>query len=104
MKFRFSILAVSTVTALAAGSASATTYQFTVTCQQGAMVESWETGDIDPGKEYLRVMTGVNNPGCSVTDYRGDTDGTLPVTHHSGAGGVLDGIPPVEILRDIFGF
>jgi|GEM_PF-5082745 len=104
MKYRSAIFAISTVMALAAQNASATDYAFTVTCPREAVVEVWQTGDIDPGKEYLRVITGVNNPGCSVGDYQESTDQYLPVKSHSGVPAVFEGIPPIEILKDIFGF
>jgi hypothetical protein len=83
--------------------AQATTYKFRVTCPNRSYVDQWETGAIDPGKEYLRVASG-KTPDCQVTDFNPARDTGLPVNRHSDAGGVIDGLPPVVILRKIFGF
>jgi hypothetical protein len=80
----------------------ATTYSFTVSCQANRFVQEWDTGAIDPGKEYLRVATGTKNPNCSVSDYNPATDGGLPKNVASGVGGVIQGIPPVPIICGIF--
>src|SRR4051812_13041912 len=85
--------------------AEATTYKFTVVCQTtGRHVETWETGTIDPGREYLRVVSGTSNPNCSVGDFNPGTDSALPQNRHSDAGGVIEGLPPVVVIRKIFGF
>ena len=78
--------------------ASATSYVFAVTCQQARSVVEWKTGSIDPGKEYLRVATGVNHPNCSVTDYDPVADSNLPREILSHEGGVVAGIPVVGLL------
>jgi hypothetical protein len=82
-----------------------TAYKFTVSCQMRQLVVQWNTGDIDPGKEYLRVSTGTKQPGCSVGDFNRATDSGLPVETYSGASGVVHGIPLIgSILAGIFGF
>lgn len=68
-------------------------YNFTVTCPDRGLVVRWNTGDIDPGKEYLRVATGTKYPGCSVTDYNPNTDKNFPITTNSHEGGIIEGIP-----------
>ena len=66
-------------------------YKFTVRCQNGtAKVVEWKTGDIDPGKEYLRVATAEAN--CGVTDFDPASDSGLPVETRSHEGGVVSGI------------
>ena len=89
---------------LLAASASATEYKFTVTCQHGSHVVHWKTGDIDPGKEWLRVATGTDNPNCSVSEFNPSTDGSLQVVTRSHEGGVVKGIPLIgTIVCGIFG-
>ena len=63
--FTFSMIASLTTanTCLAGGS-----YEFTVSCPNKHLVAEWNTGDIDPGKEYLRVATGQKFSGCSISD------------------------------------
>lgn len=78
-------------------------YLFHVGCQDKSMVVEWGVGDIDPGKEYLRVVTGTKHPGCSISDYNPDVDADLPREKYSDAGGVLQGFPPVSIICGIFG-
>lgn len=81
-----------------------TTYKFSVFCQsKGAHVEVWETGDIDPGYEYLRVATGVYNPGCGVERFQPQYHSGYPVVRHSDAGGVIDGIAPVKKFLEALG-
>lgn len=81
------------------------TYKFTVSCQMRQLSVQWNTGDIDPGKEYLRVSTGTKHPGCSVGNFNPVTDSSLPVETYSGASGVVHGIPLLgPILAGIFGF
>lgn len=81
------------------------TYKFTVTCQSRALVAQWNTGDIDPGKEFLRVSTGTNFPGCSVSDFNPTRDARLPVEVYRGPVGVVQGVPLVgQVLSRIFGF
>jgi hypothetical protein len=76
-------------------------YLFTVACQNGSGIAQWNTG----GHEYLRVATGTNNPGCSVSDYNPSRDSGLPVTVYSGAPAVVQGIPFVgEIIENILGW
>lgn len=88
--------------ALAPAKAFAGDYAFTVSCVDRHFVVEWGIGTIDPGKEYLRVMTGVRNPNCSITDYNPALDGHLPKDRYAGAGGVLQGTPPISILCGIF--
>jgi hypothetical protein len=83
-------------------SSQATDYKFHVSCQQRSFNVIWKTGTIDPGKEYLRVVTGTRNAGCSIGDFNEATDGGLPTDEYSGAGGVLQGTPPVAIICGIF--
>ena len=99
------IVSMATVTAFLVlpSAVLATTYKFRVTCPDKSYVDQWETGAIDPGKEYLRVASG-KTPNCQVTDFDPGRDSGLPVVRHSDAGGVVDGLPPVVILRKIFGF
>lgn len=80
-------------------------YKFSVTCPNKALVAQWNTGDIDPGREFLRVSTGTNHPGCSVTDYQPGRDDGKPVEVYSGAPAVVQGIPLLgSILGKIFRF
>lgn len=83
--------------------ANATTYTFTVSCPDRSKVVQWDTGAVDPGKEYLRTMTGTKNPGCGVGDYSPSRDSRLPREVNSGVGGVFQGLPPVAIICGIFG-
>lgn len=67
------------------------TYKFTVRCGNGtAKVVEWKTGDIDPGKEFLRVATA--EAGCGVQDFNPASDGGLPVETRSHEGAVASGI------------
>ena len=85
--------------------ANATTYLFHVSCASNSHVEEWNTGSIDPGKEYLRVTTGTKYSGCSVSDYDPARDAGLPRERHSDVGGVIAGVPLLgPILSHIFGF
>jgi hypothetical protein len=84
-------------------SAHATDYRFHVNCQARNFVVQWNTGTIDPGKEYLRVITGTKNPNCGVTDFDGGRDGNLPVERYSDWGGVIQGLPPVRLICGILG-
>lgn len=84
--------------------ASATTYLFGVSCSDRRFVAQWDTGSIDPGREYLRVATGTNFPGCSVGNYNAATDADLPRERYSHEGGVISGIPLAgPIICGIFG-
>jgi len=84
--------------------AMATDYRFHVSCQTGPFVVLWSTGAVDPGKEYLRVVTGTKNPNCQVSDYNSAQDARLRVDRYSDAGGVVAGIPFVgPIICGIFG-
>jgi len=80
------------------------TYLFSVTCLQGeSIVAEWKTGDIDPGKEYLRTVTGTKHPDCSIGDYNEATDGNRRKETYSHEGGVIQGIPFLgQILCGIF--
>lgn len=83
-------------------SAHATSYLFNVSCQEKQFVAEWDAGAIDPGKEYLRVVTGTKNPGCVISDYNEATDSGLPRDKYSGVSGVVAGLPPVPIICGIF--
>lgn len=64
----------------------------------------WNTGSIDPGREYLRVVTGTKFPNCSISDYVDTNDGALPRERYSHEGGVISGVPFVGwIICGIFG-
>lgn len=78
---------------VSAGMADATTYRFGVSCSDKRFVAEWKTGDIDPGREYLRVTTGTKFPSCSVGDYDPSTDANLPRETYSHEGAVIQGIP-----------
>ena len=73
--------------------AAATTYMFKVVCQNSRSVAQWDVGAIDPGREWLRVATGTHYPGCQVSNFDEKTDRALVVDKHSGAEGVVSGIP-----------
>lgn len=103
MKTVKNLIATTALSLLFIGTASATDYAFTARCQDGALVHVWKTGDIDPGKEYLRVVTGTKNPGCSIGDFNPTQDGYLPQEIHEGIGGVLSGTP-LDIIGNIFGW
>lgn len=97
------LLALWSVVFLVPRSAFATEYKFTVTCTSGAFVVHWKTGDIDPGKEWLRVATGTENPNCSVSEFRPQADAGLRVESRSHEEGVVRGIPLVgPIICAIF--
>lgn len=70
-----------------------TTYIFTVSCQDRSLVVEWGVGDIDPGKEFLRVSTGTKFPGCSVSDYNDARDQNLPRERYSHEAAVIQGVP-----------
>lgn len=81
-----------------------TIYEFTVSCSDKRLVVEWGVGDIDPGKEFLRVSTGTKYPGCSTTDYNPTTDSSLPRERYSHEAGVIQGIPLLgPIICGIFG-
>jgi len=73
--------------------ARATDYLFHVSCQNKLLVVEWNTGSVDPGKEYLRVATGTKYPSCAVADYNDARDKNLPRERYSHEGGVIAGIP-----------
>lgn len=84
--------------------ANSTDYLFRVSCSHKMLVAEWNTGDIDPGLEYLRVATGTKFPDCSVTDYNDAQDRDLPRERYSHEGGVIAGIPFVgPLICGIFG-
>jgi len=83
---------------LAPRNAQATEYLFAVTCPDRRVVAEWKTGDVDPGREYLRVATGINNPGCSISDYNDTVDREAPRVTYSHEGGIIAGIPFVGMI------
>ncbi|MEB0113534.1 hypothetical protein QN397_19690 [Variovorax sp. RTB1] len=98
-----SLLGAGIFITLAASVYAGTTYDFTVSCPDKHFVAEWRVGDVDPGKEALRVSTGTANPGCSIGDYNQLTDGHLPKDISSGAPAVWKGIPFIgPILCHIF--
>jgi hypothetical protein len=106
MKAKFKAIMISVITlsssiVFQSSAHAGTTYNFTVTCQHQRVIERWETGDIDPGKEYLRMITGTKYPGCSVGEFNPYTDGALPVNRHSDIGGVIDGLPPIQVIEGV---
>lgn len=61
--------------------AAASEYSFRVTCpSSGTSVVTWFVGDFDPGREYLRVATGLNNQSCSVQTATNEDKKIFPVT------------------------
>jgi hypothetical protein len=89
---------------LCSTNAEATTYLFHVSCQDKLFVAQWDTGTIDPGREYLRATTGTKFPGCSVGDYDDGRDSRLPRERYSHEGAVIQGVPLVgPIICGIFG-
>jgi hypothetical protein len=98
------VVAATAAVAMFATPAGATTYKFKVSCSNGVIVDQWNTGAIDPGKEALRVSTGGNHPGCTVSDFNPDTDSGAPVEVHEGAGGVGNGAAGVvQIIKKFLG-
>jgi hypothetical protein len=93
-----------TMTTLLNGSsrAHATSYLFTVSCESRRFVVDWETGSVDPGREYLRAATGTKNAGCMVGDYSAARDSKLPRDKYSDWGGVLQAFPPVFFFCGLF--
>ncbi|MDW9766673.1 hypothetical protein [Sinorhizobium meliloti] len=88
----------------AAAEASATDYLFHVSCADKNVVVQWKTGDVDPGREYLRVVTGTHNPDCSITDYNEATDAGLEREVYSHEAGIVRGIPFIGgIICWVFG-
>jgi hypothetical protein len=71
----------------------ATDYLFHVSCQDKLSIVEWNTGSVDPGKEYLRVATGTKYPNCGVSDYQEARDANLPRERYGYEGGVIAGIP-----------
>lgn len=81
-----------------------TEYLFHVSCPDKQLVAQWNTGDIDPGQEYLRVATGMKYSGCSISDYSGQSDANLPRERFSHEGAIIQGIPVVgTIICGLFG-
>jgi len=89
---KFIFAAMLAAASLAAATADARSYKFRVTCETEKHVEEWGIGAVDPGREYLRVITGADNPNCSVADFNEQRDGDLPVKSHRGAVAVGEGI------------
>lgn len=97
------LLFACTLLSICAAPANATDYLFHVSCDEKRFIAEWNTGSIDPGREYLRTVTGTKFPECSVRDYNAETDGDLPRERYSHEGGVVQGIPFVgPILCGIF--
>lgn len=63
--------------ALAGNASAGATYRFTVNCPRNTQVVQWQVSGGDPGKEALRVSTGMQYPDCIVSDYQ-DEDADLP--------------------------
>ncbi|RST86725.1 hypothetical protein EJC49_09135 [Aquibium carbonis] len=85
------------------GTAAATTYYFSVACPTGRSVEAWVVGDIDPGREYLRVATGINNEGCSISDASDFDKQTYPIKELRGWEAAYKAVPLVgPLLWDWF--
>lgn len=88
---------------LMSGASGGTVHAFTVTCPNNALVVEWAVGDIDPGKEFLRAVTGNNFPGCSVNDYQ-PGDAALPRIHHGHEQTLLAAAPLIgSIIGSIVG-
>jgi len=85
--------------------ALATDYKFTVSCSHDRFTVLWQTGGIDPGKEWLRVTTGTKYPDCTVSDFNPRTDSHLRLAdRYSHEGGIIQGIPlGGTIICGIFG-
>lgn len=92
--FKRLVIALSALLLLA-GSAGATEYRFHVSCQSRSSVAVWNTGDVDPGREYLRFVTGLKNPNCSIGDFNQNADAHLPVEKLSGWEAVIQGSFPI---------
>jgi hypothetical protein len=104
MKRVLRLAAIAVMASCVATRASATDYLFHIACPDREFVAKWSTGDIDPGREYLRVATGTHYPNCSITDYDPVRDAGLPMDTYSHEGGVIAGIPLVgSIICGIFG-
>jgi hypothetical protein len=90
---------------LTSGTAQATDYKFAVSCQYDRFAILWQTGDIDPGREYLKFTTGTKYPDCSVSDFDQARDGNLRVADRfSHEGGVISGVPLIgTVICGIFG-
>jgi len=82
-----------------------TTYLFTVTGGQIHQIIEWDCGDIDPGKEYLRVATGGLYGFNTVSDYNPDMDAALPRVVFAYENGVLQGLEaiPAAVITTAFG-
>lgn len=75
----------------------ANAYLFRVDCSGEAYVAQWDSGAVDPGKDYFRIATGDRNLDCSVYDYNGATDRGLPRRWCSGDAGAIRAFPPILI-------
>lgn len=75
--------------------AGATEYRFHISCQSRSTVVVWNTGSVDPGREYLRFVTGLKNPNCSVSESNEVVDRNLPVEKLSNWEGVIQGTAPI---------
>ncbi len=89
--------------ALGVSPAYATDYRFAVKSPKENKVVLWSTGSIDPGQEYLRAVTGTNNPGASVSDYNPGTDANLRVEKMEGVPAVIQGVPVVGPILKALG-
>jgi hypothetical protein len=84
--------------------ARATDYLFHVSCQDKLFVAEWKTGTLDPGREYLRFVTGTKFPNCTVGDYNEGRDSRLPREKYSHEGAVISGVPLAgTIICGLFG-
>ena len=86
------------IAAAGARTADATSYRFRVTCPQTSLVVEWNTGTIDPGREYLRAQTGTRHQGCQVSDFNGSRDGNLHVERYRGPAAVVRGLPGIGAI------
>lgn len=99
------LIAAALLTCSIEATALATRYSFFVACRNSAFVDDWDTGTIDPGREYLRTVVGTKHPGCGISDYNPQNDFGIRHEHHEGSSAVVEGVPFLgQILGDIFGF
>ncbi|MER9963201.1 hypothetical protein NKJ72_19945 [Mesorhizobium sp. M0045] len=87
-----------------ASEAQGTDYLFHVSCQNTNLVVEWKTGDINPGRELLRVSTSTKYPNCTVSDYNQARDRNLPRETYEHVAGVIAGITLIgTIICHFFG-
>jgi hypothetical protein len=95
------------IVALGSTPAFATEYLFQVSCPGGTLFVRWKTGDIDPGREYLKFATGTHHWDCSVSDYDGALTSSDIVEVHEGSMAIVSGIPFIghtfgSLLNDLW--